>query len=45
MTINELFGWMEAFLRIMGVWDMLTAMIAAMMIIALSLWVLARLRA
>lgn len=45
MTMNELFGWVEAMLRVMGIWDTMTAALSVMVIVALSLWVLARLRA
>lgn len=45
MTMNELFGWVEAMLKIMGIWDTMTAALSVMVIVALSLWILARLRA
>lgn len=43
MTLPELWGWVEVFLRNLGVWDYMTAAISVTVIVSLSFWVIGRL--
>lgn len=44
MTMPELWGWTETFLRALGVWDLMSAAITVTVIVSLGFWGLSMLR-